>query len=365
MIRKIIRTISIRKKPIPQIRPQRICIFKIGAIGDVLVSTPMVHALRQRYPKARIDYWTGQWSAGALEGNKDLDNVVAFDDATFFKKRVDLVIGLARRIASQRYDTMFILDKHWSLGTFGRLCNVPVRIGFDRDGEGFAHTAAVPFGKTRHESDYYLDLAYLAGAKKVKNPKIELWLSAQDKKFASDFFRKNRLAPKKTIGIVPGGAKNPGQNAVVKRWPVERFAEIAKALAGKGWQILLIGRSPGDDDVLPAMLSAVPNAANAIGSFTIRQSAALLQKCRLVICNDSGPMHMAAAVGTPTVSIFGPTDPRHWAPRGPKHIWVWNRVDCTKAMKYGTYDEPHIKMNILKVQPRHVLNAVRRLLGRI
>jgi lipopolysaccharide heptosyltransferase II len=340
---------------------KRICIFKIGAIGDVLMSTPMVHALRQRFPKARIDYWTGQWSAPVLAGNHDLDKVIAFDDAAFYKKRPDLVLTLARQVAAQQYDLMLLLDKHWSLGVFGRLCRVPMRIGFDREGEGFAHTIAVPYGPVKHEIEYYLDLAKAAGARPVMRPKLELTVSAKDHGFAKAFFKKHRLNPQKTIGIVAGGARNPGQQMAIRRWPVERFAEVARALAQAGWQLVLIGKSPGDDDVLPALQRAVPQAVNAIGNFTLHRSSALLKLCRLVICNDSGPMHLAAAVRTPTISIFGATDPHRKAPLGQNHRWLWKPVDCTRAEMYGVYAEPRLLKNILKVQPKHVLTAVRQL----
>lgn len=362
MIRRVLQRITIRKRKAPALQPKRICVFKIGAMGDVLMSTPMVHALRQRFPRARIDYWTGEAAAPVLQGNHDLDRIIPFPDQTFLKKRVDLAIRLARRIAAQQYDLMLVLDKHWSLGVFGKLCGVPVRIGFDREGEGFAHTVAVPYGARKHEVDFYLDLAYAPGAPKVRQPKLELVIGKQDLAFARRFFRQHRLDPKKTIAIAPAGAKNPGQDMVIRRWPAERFAAVAQALAQDGWQILLIGRSPGDDHVLPTMLGAVPDAVNAIGTFTLRQSAALMKLSRMLICNDSGPMHFAAAVGTPTVSIFGATDPIRKAPRGTKHRWVWNPVDCNRAEVFARYDKPYLIRNILKVQPRQVLQAVRRLL---
>ncbi len=348
-------------RPQPFVLPQvkRICIFKIGAIGDVLMSTPMVHALRQLFPKARIDYWTGQWSATVISGNHDLNAVVAFDDATFYRKRPDLVFKLARQVAAQRYDLMFILDKHWSLGVFGRLCGVPVRIGFDREGEGFAHTNAVQYGPVKHEVDYYLDLAYRAGATSPRQPKLELALSAADKRFAQQFFRKHKLDPRKTIGIAAGGARNPGQRMAIRRWPVQGFAVVARALAREGLQLLWLGKSPEDDDVLPALRAAVPQGVNAIGKLALKQSAALMQQCKAVICNDSGIMHVAAAAGTPTVSVFGATDPHRKAPRGTQHRWVWKPINCVRAEMYGTYTEPRLIKNILKVQPKHVLKAVR------
>lgn len=361
MIRRIFRRIVLRKQQPALPQPKRICVFKIGAIGDVLMSTPMVHALHQRFPKARIDYWTGTLSAAGIAGNHELNQVFAFDDTLFFRRRVGLVLNLARQIAARKYDIMFILDKHWSLGVFARMTGVPIRIGFDRDGEGFAHTVAVPYMPVKHEVDYYLDLAYAVGAKRVAQPKLEMALDAKDRRFAQQFFRQHHLHPRKTIAISAGGAKNPGQNMVIRRWPVGRFAEIARALAKEGWQILLVGKSPGDDHILPAMLAAAPNAVNAIGNFSLKESAALMAQCRLLLCNDSGPMHIAAAVGTPTVSVFGPTDPHRKAPRGDKHRWVWNPVDCTQAEVFARYDEPQVMNNILKVKPQHVLKAVHQL----
>ncbi len=362
MIRQIGRRIVVRKKAVPVMTPHKICVFKIGAMGDVLMSTPMVHALRQKFPKARIDYWTGEAAASVLAGNHDLNAAIAFPDNTFLGKRLDLALRLARQVAAQRYDLMFILDKHWSLATFGRLCNVPVRIGFDRDGEGFANTAAIPYGPRKHEIDYYLDLAYFVGARKIIRPQLELTLGKTDLAFAKQFFKQHKLNPKKTIGIAAGGAKNPGQDMVIRRWPTERFAAVAKTLAAEGWQILLIGRSPGDDHVLPGMLAAVPNAVNATSTFSLRQSAALMKQCRALICNDSGPMHFAAAVGTPTISIFGATDPVRKAPRGKEHRSVWNPIDCNRAEVFAKYDSPALIQNILKVHPAHVIKAVHQVL---
>lgn len=363
MIRRIFHAISRRKPSSVLIEPEKICIFKVGAIGDVLMSTPMVRALREKFPKALIDYWTGKWSAGILEGNPCLDNVFSFDDSVFHKKKPGLALKLAGRIRRQKYDVMFVLDKHWSLGVFGCLCGVPVRVGFDREGEGFAHTVAIPYLPVRHEVDYYLDLAYAVGAEKVSEPKLEFVLNADDEGFAENFFEQHGLVPERTIGFVPGGARNPGQDMAVRRWPVERFAQVAKVLSENGWQILLIGKSPGDDDVLPVMKKAVPDAINAIGNLTLKQSSALMKSCRVVLCNDAGPMHLACAVGTPTISIFGATDPRRKAPRGGQHKWLWSPVDCVRAEAYGKYNEPRLASNILKVQPGHVLKAVFELVG--
>jgi lipopolysaccharide heptosyltransferase II len=344
-------------------RVQRICIFKIGSIGDVLMTTPMLNAIRQRFPKARIDYWTGRYSAEVLLGNRDLDEVVTFDEAAFNKKKLGMLRSLAKHVAARRYDLMFLPDKHWAMSIFGLWCRVPIRIGFDRGGENLGHTIAVNYWRVKHEVDYYLDLAYAAGAKRVPKPGLFLPLRKEHAGFAKAFFAKHKLVAGRTIAFAAGGARNPGQNMASRRWPTERFAEVARQMMKDGWQVLLIGKSPSDDEATNRMLAAVPGAVDATRSgMTIKQTAALIKKSRLLICNDTGPMHIAAAVGTPTVSVFGPTDPRRKAPRGDNHLWVWRPVECTRAEVYGVYDDPRIANNILKVQPKDVLAAARQLL---
>lgn len=349
------------KKKTRLIKVRKICVFKPGAIGDVLMTTPFLKALRQRFPNAQIDYWVGKNSAFLLAKNQNINRVITFDEHNALGKRAFRMLALAQKVHNTNYDVMFMLDFSYLANVFAAACRVPVTIGFDRGGEGFPLTLSIPYGKVKHQIEYYLDLAYLVGAKRITEPRMEFKLSTDDMKFAEQFFKKHKLNPARTIAIAPGGARNLGQDMPSRRWPAERFAQIAQKLAEQGWQMLLIGRSPGDDEPVPAMLNAAPKAVNAIGNFNYRQSAALMRLSRLLICNDSGPMHVAAAIGTPTVSIFGPTDPRRKAPLGAKHLWLWNPVNNTYADAYADYKDPRLIRNILKVTPGKVLNAVNRL----
>ena len=326
MIKRMIVRVGKRvRKTLPAHKPEfsnvkKICLFKPGAIGDVLMTTPLIRALRRRFPKAKIDYWVEQWSAPVLKHNPHLNRVISFDERHALQKNPFPMLALAERVKRERYDIMFMLDFHYLANLFAAWCRIPVRIGFDREGEGFFNTLNAQYGKRKYDVESYLGLAKLVGAHTDR--KIDFFISPEEARFANAFFKKHKLNPKKTIAIAPGGARNPGMDLNIKRWPADRFARVAEALVKKGWQILLIGKGLGDQ-AAARIVKQKAKAVDATGNIPLRKSAALIAHSAKLICNDSGPMHIAAAVGTPIVAVFGPTDPMKLAPRGPKHRILW------------------------------------------
>jgi len=328
MIKRVIVGVGTRiRKILPARTPdfgkvRKICIFKTGAIGDVLMTTPLIRQLCAGFPKAQIDYWVGSWSAPVLENNIHLDRIISFNERPFYRKNLFAIRNIARKITKKKYDLMIILDFSYLANMFGALCRVPVRIGFDRNGEGFPNTINVPYGKRRHDVDSYLEIARIVGAKPTRNSDMEIFFAKSEEKFARSFFKKHRLDPNKTIAIAPGGAKNPGMTLNIKRWPAERFAQVAERLSKRGFQILLVG-SQDDAEAANTVRQRVPKAVDATGKVPLRKTAVLVKLCKRLICNDSGLMHIAAAVNTPVTAIFGPTDPAKLAPRGPKDRVLW------------------------------------------
>jgi len=345
-----------KKKEYDLNKIKKILVFKSGAIGDVLMSTPFLRALRRRFPNARIDYWVGKWSKEVLIGNPNIDNIFEFDETILFKKNIFKIIELIKKIRKEKYDAAFTLDKHWLSNIFIYFCRIPIRIGFDRFGEGFANTINVKYGPLKHEVDYYLELAYKVGAEKTKERQMELFLSEKDLRFADDFIKQNNLENKEIIGIAPGGAINPGQRMPSRRWPKERFLELCKRLVEKGYKIILFG-GPGDEDVGNYLIHNV-YVYSVIGKTTIKETAALMKKCRLIICNDSGPMHIAASVNVPIISIFGPTDPRRKAPLGKKHKYLWNKMNLGLSDVYGRYTKKQNE-NIKRIKVEDVLKILK------
>ncbi len=305
----------------------KILLFKIGAIGDVLMTTPLIRQLRKNFPDAKIDYLVGDYSKVILKRNKYLDKILTFDSMIFVKKKIFKWIKLIRSVRKRRYDVIFVLDKHWIFNLTAFLFGIKRRIGFDRLGkEGIFLTDKIYYGPVRHEIFYYLDLLKAFGGKtNYKDWKMDLFLSKEDEEFADKIWRKYKLKGKKVVGVAPGGGKNPGQFLSIKIWPWQNYSKLIEKLIEMGKYIILVG---GDDDKEIAKkimnkTNQTKKAINLIGNTSIKQSAAIIKKCCYFICNDSGAMHIAASVNDRIISLFGPTDPRRLAPlyNSSNHIW--------------------------------------------
>jgi lipopolysaccharide heptosyltransferase II len=322
----------------------KILLFKTGAIGDTLMTTPLVRQLRENYPHAKIDYLIGKVASQTLEGNKNIDEIIRFDPDIFFKKRIFEYLRLVRDIKKRHYDIIFVLDKHIIFNFTAKLTGIPKRIGFDRLGrEGKYLTDRIYYGNDKHEIYYYLDLL-----KGLKDPKItpdyknnhtELFIDDKSSSFAQKFWKERNLEnkgkdknAKGIIAIAPGGGKNPGERTEYRNWPVEKYIELIKILVlKKKYTIILIG---GKDDVekserIQSEMSGKnsKNIISLVGKCSLKESAAIMQRCKCVICNDTGTMHIAGAVNHHIISIFGPTRPDRKAPLWKESKSIWKDKD--------------------------------------
>lgn len=318
-----------RKIPANQ---KKILIIRSGSIGDVLMTTPLIRAIRSKYTKARISYLTGNWSKDVLKGNKNINEIISVDDSVFFNKRIFEIISLIRKIKRKKFDLCFILDKSYLLNLFAYFCNIPFRIGFDRKGEGFANNLNVTFDGSKYELGYYLNIARLIKAP-IKNRSMELILYKKDLVYSDKLLKKVRL---KKIGIAAGGAENPGQKMHIKRWPKEKYIELVKRLLRKKYYIMLFGGNSDkklNNDIVKALKSK--NVVSVAGN-SLQESAALMKKMNLFITHDSGSLHLAAAAGVKIIALFGPTDSKRFAPVNA--IVIKSKLKCCPCYDiYGGY----------------------------
>lgn len=302
-----------------------ILLFKIGALGDLLMTTPLVRQLRGRFPEARIDYLTGRSFARILEGNPNLDRVLPFPEEIFFRRRFFGFASLVGRIRRERYDTIFVLDKHRVFALTAFLFGIERRIGFDRMGrEGILLTDRVRFERVRHEVHYYLDLLAAVAEPDYEDASMDFVPEPRDGDYADRFFSGNGLDGKRVVCLAPGGGVNPGQEMAVKRWPPERYAELARLLLDGGFSVVLVGG--GTDRPFGDRIRSLVEVPSGIGA-TLGGSAALMRKAFAVVASDGGPMHLAASVNDRVVSLFGPTDPRRLAPLN-GYRYLWKPGDC-------------------------------------
>lgn len=297
----------------------KILIIRSGAIGDVLMTTPLVRGLRAKFPKAHISYLVGRWSHQVLDDNKYIDEIIVFDDKIIFKKKLFPVLKLIQSIRKKRFDLCLILDKSYLWNIFALLCGISKRYGFNRGWEGFSNTKNVVFNGSKYELEYYLDVGKLLGIK-IKNKKMYL---KQDKEYAKQFILKEKIHGK-IIGIGAGGAINPGQKAIIKRWSFEKYAKLVDILANKWkYNILLFG--DGKDFNLNNRFNRLVHGNGRervwnVAGIHITESAALADKCKYFITHDGGLLNIAATTKTKVIAIFGPTSEERFAPRNAKVI---------------------------------------------
>jgi len=339
----------------------KILLFKIGAIGDTLMTTPLIRQLRKNFKNATIDYLIGKHSYRVLEGNKHLDNIIKFDEKIFFEKDFKEWIKLIFKIRKRDYDVIFVLDKHWIFNLTAFLFEIKKRIGFDRCGEGKFLTYKVPYFGRKHEIFYYLSLLRGLGIEpNYEDWEMEIFLNENDLEFAEKFWNENNLNDKVVVGICPGGARNIGiGDDDLRRWDIEKYKELIKKLKERGFEVLLIGGNT-DKEIEEAILKEV-KCISAIGKTSLKESAALLKKCDVVVCNDSGPMHLAAAVNKKVVSIFGPTHPCEKAPLHKESRYIWKQIGCNPCYDlWGRYPNPcpYKKKCINSVNVEEVLNII-------
>jgi heptosyltransferase-2 len=313
--------------------PRILCV-KLADIGDVLLCTPALRALRVRYPGAQIDLLTPPLSAHVLQNAPEINNVIVFNKfpfdtlgSLFDLKTVFGAIQFLRGLGRGRYDAI-LLFHHYTL-RFGALkfaavalaSRAPIRAGVD-NGRGWFLTHKVAdrgFG-AEHEAEYWLDVAAQIGtAPRPADRRIHIPLAEADHAAADAL-----LAELSLPGAGPLIAIHPGAGwySTARRWPAAHFATlIATLVRERDADILLLG-GPDEQDLAAEVRESVPTdervrVHNIAGRTSITGTEALLQRCALFIGNDSGPMHLATAARIPVLGIFGLSNWRAFGPYVP------------------------------------------------
>ncbi len=316
------------KKNLPIKRAKKILFFRTGGIGDVIMTTPLIREI-SKHTGAELYYLVGKHSAGVLKNNPHI-NVIPFDESVIFGKDVLKLASLRKKIIRENYEIVFILDKSYLANLFFLTTNIPVRIGFDRFEEGFPNTHNIIYDQKTHDILSYMKLTKFLGIK-PESHKTEVYLTKQDNNFADEFYKRNNI--KNAIIIAPGGANNPGQKLDLKLWPKENYRKLAEQLSKKEELILLGG---ANDEVIGKYVSQGLKVHNLIGKTSLQESAAIMKKAKLVICNDSGPMHIAGAVNEKVLSLFFITNPKVLAPLNKKSKYIWKEEKACFDI-YGDY----------------------------
>ena len=314
------------RKPLPKdFIPKRILVVKLDHLGDVILATPVFSNLRQAYPNAELHALTGTWSRIVLERHPDVKTVFDYDSPTFSRTgqstSLKQACQLYRELRRQKYDLMIELRGDWRTVWFSFLWLTPHRLS--RATLQIENKFGLSQFSGTHETTRNLDVLRHAG---IPTPiqTATFSVTTEDEKWASNF-----LATYKIDKQSPLIAIHPGSPIPLKRWLPERYAELADWLiARKGTQVLFVGVKDEIPIITEIQQLMQQESINIAGETTLTQLASILHSCNVFIGNDSGPMHLAAAVVTPTIGLYGPGDPTRFAPMGVECQTIRRKLDC-------------------------------------
>ena len=327
-------------------RSPRILIVRTDRMGDVILSTPVIRNLRRAFPDGYLAMMVRPENRELVEGNPDLNAVILYD-----KDRAEQGISgnlrFARRLRQHRFDTALILHSTNRVILATWLAGIRWRVGFARR-LGWMLTDRLPYIKKegeRHEMEYNLDLLPLLGIHPSTSSGSEnsgqgwertLFIPVQPEQEAkvSAFLQSNGVNRSATCVVLHPGASCPS-----KRWPAERFAALGERLVRQHGARVVVVTGPAEKERGRAVIERMRSPAiSALGTFSLGELACLFRQARCLISNDSGPVHLACAVGTPVISIFGRwgagLSPKRWGPTGPNSFYLHKDIGCRPCLAH-------------------------------
>jgi ADP-heptose:LPS heptosyltransferase len=312
--------------PLPDLRDLRsvLLVRHHNQLGDMLLATPVFRAVRRRAPSARIDLVAGPENHDAVRGNAHLDEVLLYDKAAY-RRRPLAGKRFVERLRDARYDLVIAMTTvafsqtgAWIAALSGARLRLG-RLGPDGDGrreaEGLFHWMLPAADPSRHQTGVNLDVVGPLGAP-TDDWRPEIFLAREEAEAGRELLEQ----------AIGGGDRlriviHPGAGKILNRWPAERFGEVARALVEGGHRVVTAA-GPKETNLLERLDRGAGRPLPRIPACGVRVLGGTLKEADLVLANDTGVLHLGAAVGTPVLALFGPTDPAIWCPAAPAVRWL-------------------------------------------
>lgn len=313
---------------------KNILVVRLDRMGDVVLSTPALKALRDAYPESRITFMVRPYVLDIAEGNPSADEIIIYDKAKSLLEN----IGLIRRLRARKFDLAVVLHPTFRTNLIVFLSGIPKRLGLDRSSRmGMFLTDKVPDKKhlgLKHEIDYTLDILRYIGVN-AKDRRMYVPVSRDSQVRAREAFERGGISENDIVVVI-----NPGASCPSKRWPAKRFAEAADILVKRRGVKVVVIAGETDKRIGEEMASSMKERClDLSGKTTVGDIAGILKRSKLFISNDSGPVHVACAVGTPVVAIFGRSDrglsPRRWGPSNKGDVVIHKDVGCLDCLAHN------------------------------
>ena len=326
----------------PEFAPKRIVFVRPCCIGDAVMATAALAALRESFPEAHISWAVGPWSARAIAHHPAIDEILDIGIDMPLRSPTD-IWRFVRLLRRGGYDLAVSLVRSPLMSLAIYLSGIPVRAGLDSGGRGFAYNLRVPIDPTarEHEGELYLKVISAAAGRD-----LHAYANLPVTKRARASVRERLAAAEVSAPYIvahPGGGSNPGTNMASKRYPPAQLAKVLnRVAAAQGASVILIG-GPHDAELVDTVRRRLQvKALDLTGAVSFQEIGALAAQSLFYIGNDSGLTHLAAASGAVTVMLMGPTDPLRYAPFTPNSLALWKpselRAGTASARLHENWD---------------------------
>ena len=308
---------------------KRILIVRTDRMGDMILSTPVLKAMRQEYPNAYIAVLVRPYTRAVVEGNPYIDEVIVYDKKEY-DRSLARFFGFISMLRRRRFDLALVLHPTVRDHLIVFLSGIRKRVGYNRK-MGVLLTDRIFHDKqqgAKHESEYALDMVRFLGIE-PRDKELFVPVNAQAEQWAENLFRASGIKLSERVVVI-----NPGASCPSKIWLAERYAAVADALTARGCKIIILaGPDILDKNTARGVIRHMKTKAiDCIGTVPIPETASLFRRSSLVISADTGPMHIAAAVGVPLIAIFGRNQPgvgpKRWGPINVNSVVLHKDVGC-------------------------------------
>lgn len=330
---------------------EKILLIRLSSLGDIVLTTPAIRAIRAHYPNAYIAMLVAKQSADVLRQNPHLNEIIQFNRSAKDKDTGEM-LRILRIIRQRKFALIFDFQRKLRTELLMYLSGASERVG-----KGVLCTLRVPEQGDKHATEHYFDLLHAAGIP-AEDLHLEMFLSNTERADACYTFEDAGISEMRLkVGVFPGAGWK------LREWMPERFAAIGDRLVEHYDAQVIIFGGPKEGELVHKVnnLMQYPSISFA-GNLQIRQLAACIEKCDLFLSNDTGPMHLAAAVGTPTVALFGPGNHKRFQPIGDFHTIIRHDVPCSPCKQFTNRCKNNICMKGITID--EVWNTISRTIDR-
>ena len=318
-----------------------ILLIRLSSLGDIVLTSPAIRAVRSHFPNARISMLVASQSADLLTENPHLDEVIQFDRHAKDKDTAEMV-RLFRVLRERQFDLTIDFQRKFRTSLLAYSSGAKCRVGYHQP-NGILCSVRVP-DSSGHAIDRYFALLQAVGIE-AKDRTLELFITESDRTYAREAMEKQGICiDRPTVGLFPGAGWK------LREWMPDRFAAIGDRLVKDFDAQVLVFGGPNECQLANHVIDLMTEQAISFaGNHPIRQLAALIERCNLFLTNDTGPMHIAAALRTPTIALFGPGNHVRFQPLDPIHSTVRHEVPCNPCKQFTNRCRDNVCMKLISV----------------